>query len=109
MPDLVGCRFRYVFLVVRAELLREDPGRAIGKVVGVIEDANVGDTSRTGGIPVRRADNHAHAVIDIAGAVNSKPVHAGVLRRDVDVERRVILRNPLPYVLDFVHLRIVET
>src|SRR5436309_2361014 len=108
MSHLVGYRLRYVFLAVR-ELLREGPACAID--IGarlVVEDAYIGDASRTGVVPVRRTDNHAHAVIDIAGGAPSKPSVARVLRRDIDVERCVILRNSLPYILNQVHLRGVE-
>src|SRR5213592_1021607 len=105
VSGFVGCRFRYVFLVVRAELLREDKARRVGVPV---ECAYPGNTSRIGGVPVDRwTDNHADAVIVVTGV--SKRVHTGVLRRDVNVEGGVILRNALPDVLDALPLGGVET
>src|SRR5438034_10523552 len=104
VSGFVGCRFRYVFLVVRAELLREDKARRIGVPV---ECAYIGDTSRIGGVPARWTDNHAGAVIGVTGV--SKRVYTGVLRRDIDIEGRVILRNALPDVLDALPLGGVET
>src|SRR5439155_26947989 len=104
VSDFVGRCVGHVFFNVRDELLREDKARRIGVPV---ECAYIGDTSRIGGVPARRTDNHADAVMDTIGV--SKRVYTGVLRRDVDVEGDVILRNALPDVLDASPLRGVES
>ena len=59
-------------------------------------------------IPGCWADDHANTVRGVTGIGLPECLNAGVLCRDVDVEGRVILGNPLPDVLDTFPLRAVE-
>ena len=96
-----------------ARLVRHRLGNGLGRpatgargeherraVLGFVERIEQGDSERAGTHPVRRADHHALAVRGIARPSLAQAVVAGISRRDVDVEREVVLGDALPHLED---------
>ncbi len=105
MTHLVRDRLCRVLLVTSAQRRRKHKVRRVGTPV---ERPAVRHTTRRAVPRTVAADHHTLTPCVIARANLLQGVNTRILGRDVHIERRVVLRHPLPDVLNPRQLRVAE-
>ncbi len=106
MPDFVRSRFGDIFFAV-TESGRKHESRFTKDSDGV-ERTDESDAADAASIPSCRADNGACSVDKIRGIATVNRIFARVLRRYVNVKRRIIFRYSLPYILNCILLLLAK-
>ncbi len=105
VPELVARRFGNPLLVV-AQCVREDKRRRIESCTEAPHERNAATraATRLGHDRRTRCDDSPHAECEVCGVGLSQRCDTGVLGGDVNIERCVVIGNPLPNTLDEVLL-----